>query len=357
MDVFKSSEDITIHKLLTNETTIFRHEKGEGKSMVETLKCFCRVALFVLAIFGVAESKKLGSGCAGNARSGPRFVKYRKRSIAIVSDKTGNVDKFSAIGVKIDALSTGIDDSMIYIFEGSEATPSPRIHVENNKTAASESHTAWSLELSCPHMQLNLKAKPLNAFGNGGGGEVPFIRMMSKIMKNEECPQKHSQNRTRVTAFGFILKQFLKDSPQKLELDDVDGALDTKSCSFRYKFLTDKNASTSSMCSLPKQYLSREVLDCSNQAGISQNPSALKTELSFAAAVAVHERTYISDELDSGHYLSEWTNDAHRSSFHNLNNLVDDRSFLQLKMEQHGSRKRRPSLFDAIAMKAMKRKK
>ena len=62
----------------------------------------------------------------------------------------------------------------------------------------------------------------------------------------------------------------------------------------------------------------------------------------------MHERTYISDELDSGHYLSEWTNDAHRSSFHNLNNLVDDRSFLQLKMERHNSRKRRPSLFDAI---------
>ena len=62
----------------------------------------------------------------------------------------------------------------------------------------------------------------------------------------------------------------------------------------------------------------------------------------------MHERTYISDELDSGHYLSEWTNDAHRSSFHNLNNLVDDRSFLQLKVEQHNSRKRRPSLFDAI---------
>ena len=31
-----------------------------------------------------------------------------------------------------------------------------------------------------------------------------------------------------------------------------------------------------------------------------------------------------------------------------MNNLVDDRSFLQLKVEQHNSRKRRPSLFDAI---------
>ena len=60
----------------------------------------------MLAILGNAESNKLGSGCAGgNASEWPSLhVKYRKRSIAIVSDITGNVDKFSAIGVKINAL-------------------------------------------------------------------------------------------------------------------------------------------------------------------------------------------------------------------------------------------------------------
>ena len=101
----------------------------------------------------------------------------------------------------------------------------------------------WSLELSCPNIQLNLKAKPLNAFGNGGGGEVPFIRMMSKIMKNEDCPQNHSKSRAGDTVFAFILTQFLRDSPHKLELDDIDGVLNTKSCSFQYKFLADNNAS------------------------------------------------------------------------------------------------------------------
>ena len=177
--------------------------------------------------------------------------------------------------------------------------------------------------------------------------EIPFIRMMSKIMKNEDCPRNHSKSRAGDTVFAFILTQFLRDSPHKLELDDIDGVLNTKSCSFQYKFLADNNASTLTMCSLPKQQLSREAIDCSSTGDVPQKTSALATELSFAAAVAVHERTYISEELDSGHYLSEWTNDAHRS-FHNLNNLVDDRSFLQLKMEQHNSRKRRPSLFDAI---------
>ena len=166
--------------------------------------------------------------------------------------------------------STGLDDSMIYIFEGSEVTKTPPTGVETNKTSVGKNHPVWSLELSCPNIQLNLKAKPLNTFGNGGGGEVPFIRMMSKIMKNEDCPHNHSQSRAGDTVFAFILTQFLRDSPHKLELDDIDGVLDTKACSFQYKFLADNNASNLTMCSLPKQQLSREAIDCSSTGDVPQ---------------------------------------------------------------------------------------
>ena len=51
------------------------------------------------------------------------------------------------------------------------------------------------------------------------------------------------------------------------------------------------------------------------------------------------------------------TNDAHRSSFHNLNNLVDVAASLQLKVEQHNSRKRRPSLFVLLTITVMKGRK
>ena len=133
-------------------------ENMRPNSTVERVKCACGVVLLMLAILGNAESNELGSGCArGNASEWPSLhVKYRKRSIAIVSDITGNVDKFSAIGVKINALSTGLDDSMIYIFEGSEAKKTSPTGVEKNKTSVGKNHPVWSLELSCPNIQLNL---------------------------------------------------------------------------------------------------------------------------------------------------------------------------------------------------------
>ena len=99
------------------------HGKYEANSTVERENV--PGSFVMLAILGNAESIGWVAAVQGNASEWPSLhVKYRKRN-CIVSDITGNVDKFSAIGVKINALSTGLDDSMIYIFEGSEATAPP----------------------------------------------------------------------------------------------------------------------------------------------------------------------------------------------------------------------------------------
>ena len=341
--------------------------------MIVSLRCQFRYIIVTIITFlslnVLVKSNNNNNDIICNNHQPKINIQYKKRSVAIISDITGHVDKFTSIGFKIrNGKYLGLDKSTVYIFEKSISSsgknnnyhrhhrhkphqqqynehPNPikNTHAKDNY----EKNQMYSLQLSCSSLSLKLIAKPLDHFGDGGGGEVPFLRLMSNIMKNEDCP-KTSTTDNGNDVFAFILPQFLNDVSPALTLNDIDNMLETSSCSIAYQYFANINET---ICTVPNQTMSRETLnfckDYDNQLKeeeknhLVENTTSIQTELSHAAAVAVHERTYISEEEDSGHYLAEWTNDEQQSSFHNLNNLVDDRSFLQFKMEQHKKNRRR----------------
>ena len=240
----------------------------------------------LLGDFGV-QGVALGNGtsAAGNCSRWFRldqkvFAHFKKHTVVVASRTSGHIDRFSAINIAIENLRVSpFSNSAVLIFEPI-------------KGRAMEG--CLSVEVHCPQHNISFRGRPLSSFHNGGGGELPALRLIRQISSKNQCGRTGGSSQS-TTVHGFVLKRLVGMTPGSYEaFDNLLGS----SCHVGVSGLQSLETRKPWSSTLPLQ----RTGDVCKRLPVTK--SQAEKEMLQAAAIGVHERSIM--DVNNGFYLSEW---------------------------------------------------